>query len=106
MTGHTPQHATAAQERLAALIEDLEWLLEEGSSHEEIANRLGFKPGTLARRLHRAGRHDLARPFDRIDGLRRLRKCMDCAKPGINKNARRCRDCSNRAIAATRGRAA
>ena len=47
----------------AALIEDIEHLLSfDTAAH--IAARLGYeKPRSLARRLSRAGRHDLARQF-------------------------------------------
>lgn len=91
---HTPQHTTAARERLAALIEDLEWLLEQGESHANIAERLGSSPTALARRLHRAGRHDLARPFGRLANAERRRECADCGKPGIDKKATHCRQCA------------
>ena len=47
----------------AALIEDIEHLLSYDTA-AHIAARLGYeKPRSLARRLSRAGRHDLARQF-------------------------------------------
>lgn len=42
------------------LIEDAEFLLDAGETPHHIAHRLGCTPGALVRRLHRAGRHDLA----------------------------------------------
>lgn len=54
-----------AQAALAALVEDLEWMLGTGESPVMAAHRAGSTPGALARKLHRAGRHDLAVHFDR-----------------------------------------
>jgi len=60
----TTQHVTSSwADQRAALIEDIEHLLDfDTPAH--IAARLGYdKPRSLARRLSRAGRHDLARQF-------------------------------------------
>ena len=45
--------------------EDAVELLEFGESPEQIAVRLGTTVGALARLLHRHGRHDAGRVFDR-----------------------------------------
>jgi hypothetical protein len=56
-----------AQERAAALLEDIEWLLESGEPPQAIAARLGYaKPASLARRLSRHGRADLAAIYWRV----------------------------------------
>jgi hypothetical protein len=48
------------------LIEELELLL--GTDHlNSIARRLGYRPDSLARRLQRCGRPDLARHFNRLE---------------------------------------
>ncbi len=46
------------------VIEDIEWLLEGGESPAKIAERMGYSnPASLARRLNRRGRNDLANLF-------------------------------------------
>lgn len=48
------------------VIEDVEWLARSGESRVMIVARLGYsEPRSLARVLHRAGRHDLAQQFER-----------------------------------------
>jgi hypothetical protein len=49
-----------------AFVEDVEHLLGLGESRDVVAARIGSKRRTMARRLHRAGRHDLAVKFDRV----------------------------------------
>ena len=61
----------AAHARLAAMIEDVEWLLSDGVDPEQVAARVGSNVQAIARRLYRAGRHDLARPFERLAQQRR-----------------------------------
>jgi hypothetical protein len=39
---------------------DVDWLTMSGEAWEQIAARLGIKPASLARHLHRHGRPDLA----------------------------------------------
>lgn len=53
--------------RRAALIEDVDFLVSAGVVPATICERLHRAPGALARALDRAGRHDLARPFYRLD---------------------------------------
>lgn len=49
---------------VSEVIAEVEWLMGTDSV-ERIARRLGYAtPNSLARVLHREGRHDLARPFD------------------------------------------
>jgi transposase-like protein len=43
--------------------DEVAWLLTSGESTQRIAQRLGLKPGSLARSLYRHGHPDLARPF-------------------------------------------
>lgn len=50
-------------ERARATIEDVEWMLYAGETASSMSCRLGLAPGTIAKRLARAGRHDLARHF-------------------------------------------
>lgn len=56
------RHAAAR----AALIEDVDWLWPV-ETPRQIALHLGYSPAALARRLRRAGRTDLALPFERIE---------------------------------------
>lgn len=53
-------------------IEDIAWMLETGETVDGVARRAGINIAALSRLLHRHGRHDLARPFDRhITAVRR-----------------------------------
>ena len=53
------------------LIEDVEWILTADDPAIAL-RRLGYdKPGSLAKRLLRAGRPDLARPFWALDNAQR-----------------------------------
>lgn len=52
--------------RRADLVCELEVLLGAGVSAENVAHRLGIRPATLSRRMYRARRPDLARPFERV----------------------------------------
>lgn len=60
-----------APDNLADLIEDAEFLLDPTGprgSRYELARRLGYSnPESLAKRLYRAGRKDLANAFDSDD---------------------------------------
>jgi hypothetical protein len=48
---------------LDELITEIEHLTRAGESAERIAERLGYRPDSLATRLAREDRRDLARPF-------------------------------------------
>jgi hypothetical protein len=68
MTEVWPEPGKAARvSRLPAseLIEEVEWLLSNGLQGWEVTQSLGRTAGTLARLLHRYGRHDLGSVFDR-----------------------------------------
>jgi hypothetical protein len=45
------------------LIEDLEWLIQQGECVASICTRFGMTADALERRLHSHGRHDLAAYF-------------------------------------------
>jgi hypothetical protein len=45
------------------LIEDLEWLIQQGECVASICDRFGMTADALERRLDRRGRHDLAAYF-------------------------------------------
>lgn len=52
--------ATARSSSMAAIAEDLQFLLEQGEIEEVIARRLGFRStASMRRRLRRAQRDDL-----------------------------------------------
>lgn len=69
-----PNHPATIRRRAdrAAVIEDMEWLVEVGTSPEEVCVRLGYKPATLGRSLHRWGRPDLAAYISTVARLDRL----------------------------------
>jgi hypothetical protein len=47
----------------AELIEDIEWLIQQGESVASICTRFGMAADAIERRLHRHGRRDLAAYF-------------------------------------------
>ena len=49
---------------VAALVEDVEWLLSTGEHPDRIATRLGMTRHALTQAMRRAGRRDLANPLD------------------------------------------
>jgi hypothetical protein len=60
------------------LLEDVAWLFSCGESAEEVCRRLDKAAATISRAAYRAGRPDLARPFERIAvrASRRARRGM------------------------------
>ena len=64
----------AAERKRVALerIEDVEFMLDSGSSPEMVAARLHTTTASLARAMYRAGRNDLGALFDRA--MRRERR--------------------------------
>lgn len=50
-------------EKTGAFIEDVEWMLRSGETAGGVCQRIDSTPAAIARRLDRAGRNDLARPF-------------------------------------------
>ncbi len=57
----TPDRVTRAYAPTMGRIEDVDWLLDFGTSWHEICRRLGLTPGALQRYCYRHGRVDLAR---------------------------------------------
>lgn len=47
------------------MVEEIEWMLAAGEPAREIAKQLKARPHTIAMRMSRAGRPDLAVPFER-----------------------------------------
>ena len=81
--------------RRADLVEDVEFLLQHGADLDEVSKRLGRSVGALARGLYRAGRPDLARPFERLRKYRERGACEDCCAE-TSRFGRRCVPCSLR----------
>jgi hypothetical protein len=52
-------------------VEEVEDLMRWGSPPDQIARALRVTPASVARAMHREGRHDLAQPFDRLAWSRR-----------------------------------
>ena len=77
-----------------ALAEDVEWMLHNGEGISQILTRLGRTPTAIARALYRAGRGDLATPFNRLVLQAKRHPCHDCGRPGVNRNADRCARCA------------
>lgn len=64
-------NAAGAAARTQDLVADVEWILGDSDPAASLV-RLGYvNPGSLAQRLRRAGREDLARPFWRLDNHNR-----------------------------------
>lgn len=75
-------------------VEDVEFLVSTGETAPAIAARLGRAPATLSRALYRAGRADLARPFERLaQAVRAPGVCAFCGGPCDHK-ARSCWRCA------------
>jgi hypothetical protein len=58
-------YAPRRQRDTASLIEDVEWLLETGTTPNTIPERVGLAPASLERRLRRHDRDDLANAIRR-----------------------------------------
>lgn len=84
-------------ERRAALVEDVEWLLDSDETPSTIAARYGIASASVARALYRAGRPDLARRFENAD----IRRCATCPNH-CTARATRCRQCNARYVATIR----
>lgn len=83
--------------------EEVEFLVSCGTSHHEILARLGATSTAVAKGLRRAGRPDLARPFDAIRGHERAaNKTCECGAPVLTYRAVRCFDCGHRVRVETR----
>ena len=85
--------AAAKVAQRAALIEDFEWMLANGDSPAQIVLRLGTNPEALERRLHRAGRPDLAAYLNPLNVAARRHPCADCGRL-VDRGSRRCRKCA------------
>lgn len=57
---------TSSYEQCREFVREVEFLLSCGESRDAVAARIGSKRRAIARRLHRAKRHDLAVQFDRV----------------------------------------
>lgn len=57
------KYAPTQAEQADAFIEDVDWMLRSGESAARICQRVNSNRTAIARRLGRAGRHDLAQPF-------------------------------------------
>lgn len=58
-----PKKRSGAKTTTPELLEDLEWLIQQGECVASICTRFGMTADALERRLHRHGRHDLAAYF-------------------------------------------
>lgn len=80
-------------------LEEVEFLRSCGTSDAQIATRLGVQPGSVAKAVRRAGRPDLAAPFERLANAARPRGPRDRKKvcPGCggvcNAKSRACMAC-------------
>lgn len=61
-------------------IENVLHLLEQGESPEEIASRMGVKPGSIARQLYRRKLNDIAARFERAQPVKNP-TCQYCHEP-------------------------
>ena len=76
-------------------VEEVEFFRSCGVDARDIARSLGVKPGTVAQRLRRAGRRDLARPFDALAQADRPgHPCEECGAEVRGKTGRWCVDCA------------
>ena len=75
-------------------VEEVEHLLSFGVSPDQICSKLSVQPASLARALHREGRHDLASPIERLRPPRRERgTCATCGAQTSEKRRTRCYPC-------------
>lgn len=72
--------------------EEAEFLLSCGVAPERIAEQLGIKLVSVAKACYRAGRADLARPFDNAGKRADTHPCADCGAQ-VSAKATRCTDC-------------
>jgi hypothetical protein len=89
-------------------IEEVEFLRSCAVSDAEIVRRMGTTAGALGKALRRAGRADLARPFESLYARTRAvgRRC-ECGAPIASLSGKRCVPCGHRArVAKVYGRAA
>lgn len=87
----------------AEYVEEVSFLVSCGTSYNEIMSRLGATSTAIAKGLRRAGRPDLARPFDNIRGRERAAaKVCACGAPVKSHRSLRCFACGHRARVETR----
>lgn len=70
---------------------EIRWLLDSGTTVEEISRRVGPSSTAIARSLYRMGHTELAARFERA----RVGTCAECGTP-ITKRAVRCVPCEDR----------
>lgn len=75
-------------------IEEIEHMTSLGISPNEIAQRLGIKPASMARSMHRAERPDLAHLFASIAIRDRMKPCAEGCGAMVNHKAARCHRCA------------
>lgn len=79
------------------LLAEVELFTTSGESALALADRLDLQPGSIARALHRAGRHDLAARFNAEQLRARVAAaglvCLDCPAP-ISLYHQRCPSCA------------
>lgn len=87
----------------AEYVEEVEFLTSLGVSSNEILTRLGTTTTAITKGLRRAGRPDLARPFDRLRGLERAagRVCA-CGAPVKSHRRSQCFACGHKQRVRTR----
>jgi hypothetical protein len=87
------------------LVAEVEHLTRNGSSPRDTATRLGTTLSAIAQATTRAGRPDLAKPFEKARNQDRMHPCLDCDTLVVH-GALRCRPHGFQArSAAARGRA-
>ena len=90
----TSCYQAAVQARRDNLLEDVEFMHDNGASPHEIAARLGKTPETISRAMYRAGRPDLATVFAAPRRRDRKHPCIDCGEP-VSRKAKRCVKCAH-----------
>jgi hypothetical protein len=76
--------------RRADVLDEVQFLREVGESDAAICARLDMTPAAVARALQRAGRPDLARPFEQLRERPLPGTCRFCGRP-CSHGRRACR---------------
>ena len=79
------------------VVEEVEFMTSCGVPVNQIARALGISLTGVSRACRRAGRPELATPFDRAYKAERKKPCSDCGTPIYNDARReRCHPCAMR----------